>query len=63
MTFGVGSQLFIPCDFEEQYFHILEDPRNHEALQRICLFDFVANSTDRKIGHCLEKQWEDLGYR
>ena len=47
--FGVGSlQLFIPCDFEEHYFHILEDPGNHEALQRICLFDFVANSTDRK---------------
>ena len=54
--FGVGSlQLFIPCDFEEHYFHILEDPRNHEALQRICLFDFVANSTDRKGGHCLRE--------
>ena len=54
--FGVGSlQLFIPCDFEEHYFHILKDPRNHEALQRICLFDFVANSTDRKGGHCLRE--------
>ena len=54
--FGVGSlQLFIPCDFEEHYFHILGDPRNHEALQRICLFDFVANSTDRKGGHCLRE--------
>ena len=54
--FGVGSlQLFIPCDFEEHYFHILEDPGNHEALQRICLFDFVANSTDRKGGHCLRE--------
>ena len=26
--FGIGSlQLFIPCDFEEHYFHMLEDPR------------------------------------
>ena len=54
--FGVGSlQLFIPCDFEEHYFHILEDPGNHEALQRICLFDFVANSTDRKGCDCLRE--------
>ena len=54
--FGVGSlQLFIPCDFEEHYFQILEDPENHETLQRICLFDFVANSTDRKGGHCLRE--------
>ena len=54
--FGIGSlQLFIPCDFEEHYFHMLEDPKNHEMLQRICLFDFVANSTDRKGGHCLRE--------
>ena len=61
--FGVCSlQLFIPCDFEEHYFHILGDPRNHEALQRICLFDFVANSTDRKGGHCLrESNWKIWG--
>ena len=51
---GVGSlQLFIPCDFETHYFHILEDPKHHRDLQKICLFDFVANSTDRKGGHCL----------
>ncbi len=54
--FGVGSlQLFIPCDFDEHYFHMLEDPKNHETLQQICLFDFVANSTDRKGGHCLQE--------
>ena len=54
--FGIGSlQLFIPCDFEEHYFHMLEDPKNHVMLQRICLFDFVANSTDRKGGHCLRE--------
>ena len=52
--FGIGSlQLFIPCDFDVHYFHMLEDPKYHKALQRICLFDFIANSTDRKGGHCL----------
>ena len=30
-----------------------EDPRHHERLQRICVFDFVANNADRKSGHCL----------
>ena len=34
--FGVGSlQLFIPCDFEEHYFHILEDP---EIMRRCNVF-------------------------
>ena len=51
---GVGSlQLFVPCDFDIHYFHILEDPINQLALQKVCLFDYVANSTDRKGGHCL----------
>jgi uncharacterized repeat protein (TIGR03843 family) len=52
--FGIGSlQLFIPCDFDVHYFHMLEDPEHHGTLQKICLFDFIANSTDRKGGHCL----------
>jgi uncharacterized repeat protein (TIGR03843 family) len=51
---GEGSvQLFIPCDFDEHYFHILEDPSRHHTLQRLCAFDVVVNSTDRKGGHCL----------
>lgn len=51
---GPGSlQLFIPTDFEQHYFTIREDPTHTAALQRICAFDFVANSTDRKGGHCL----------
>ena len=52
--FGIGSlQLFIPCDFDVHYFHVLEEATHHLALQKICLFDYVANSTDRKGGHCL----------
>ena len=51
---GDGSlQLFVPCDFEQHYFHLLEDPAHHPTLQRLCAFDVVANSTDRKGGHCL----------
>lgn len=51
---GIGSiQLFIPCDVEIHYFHLLEDERHHHTLQRFCAFDFAANSTDRKGGHLL----------
>jgi uncharacterized repeat protein (TIGR03843 family) len=51
---GAGSlQLFVPTDFEDHYFTIREDPRFADVLRRICAFDFVANSTDRKGGHCL----------
>lgn len=49
---GLGSlQLFIPNDFEQHYFHMLEEPRHHHTLQRFCAFDIAANSTDRKGGH------------
>lgn len=49
---GIGSiQLFIPCDFEQHYFHFLEDERHHHSLKRFCAFDVAANSTDRKGGH------------
>ncbi len=51
---GRGSlQLFVPCDFEQHYFHLLEEERHHHTLQRFCAFDIVANSTDRKGGHLL----------
>ena len=56
---GEGSiQLFIPCDLSINYFDILKEPKNHETLKKICAFDFVANSTDRKGGHCL---WDRHG--
>ena len=51
---GEGSlQLFIPCDYEQHYFHLLEDEANAHVLQRFCAFDIAANSTDRKGGHLL----------
>ncbi|MGH9186176.1 MAG: SCO1664 family protein [Acidimicrobiales bacterium] len=51
---GEGSfQLFIEADFEQHYFTLLDDPAHHETLRTICLFDLLANNTDRKSGHCL----------
>jgi len=51
---GEGSfQLFIQADFEQHYFTLRENPAHHERLQRMCLFDLIANNADRKSGHCL----------
>ena len=53
--YGVGSmQLFIPSDFEQHYFNLFEQREDlHEQLKAICVFDLLANNTDRKGGHCL----------
>jgi uncharacterized repeat protein (TIGR03843 family) len=51
---GPGSlQLFIDADFEQHYFTLREDPAHRARLERICVFDLVANNADRKAGHCL----------
>jgi uncharacterized repeat protein (TIGR03843 family) len=53
---GCGSlQAFVPARFEEHYFTLrdVEDPAIVGALQALCVFDLVANATDRKGGHCL----------
>ena len=51
---GPGSlQRFVDADFAEHYFTLVERPEHHEALRRICAFDLLANSGDRKSGHCL----------
>ena len=51
---GRGSlQRFVPADFSQHYFTLLEEPGHHDALRRIAAFDVVANNADRKSGHCL----------
>ena len=51
---GIGSlQLFIPSNFEQHYFTLLDEREHHEAFRQLALFDFVANNTDRKSGHVL----------
>jgi uncharacterized repeat protein (TIGR03843 family) len=52
--FGPGSvQWFIEADFEQHHFTLVEHDRYHPQLMRLCTFDLVANSTDRKAGHVL----------
>ena len=52
--YGVGSlQRFVEAEFEQHYFTLLEDPKTHDQLRRMCTFDLLANNADRKSGHCL----------
>ena len=51
---GEGSmQRFVDADFEQHYFTLLEDDRHHADFKRLCVFDLLANNTDRKSGHVL----------
>jgi uncharacterized repeat protein (TIGR03843 family) len=51
---GAGSlQRFVPCDFSQHHFTLVEEPAHHERLRSICAFDIVANNADRKSGHCI----------
>jgi uncharacterized repeat protein (TIGR03843 family) len=51
---GEGSfQRFVDADFGQHYFTLYEDEAHHPALRRMCVFDLLANNTDRKSGHCL----------
>lgn len=50
----VGSlQLFMPADFEQHYFTLVETGRHDTEFQQLCALDIVINNTDRKSGHCL----------
>lgn len=51
---GPGSlQRFVPADFSEHFFTLLEHPEHHDALKAVATFDLIANNADRKGGHCL----------
>jgi uncharacterized repeat protein (TIGR03843 family) len=63
---GPGSlQRFVEADFEHHYFTLYEEEseRWHDELRRLCVFDLLANSTDRKSGHCLFVPDADRGGR
>lgn len=52
--FGPGSlQRFVPADFAQHYFTLLDDPATHDRLRVLAAFDVVANNADRKGGHVL----------
>ncbi|MGH9029553.1 MAG: SCO1664 family protein [Acidimicrobiales bacterium] len=51
---GPGSlQRFVPADFSEHHFTLVEDKTHHDRLRTICAFDVLVNNADRKSGHCL----------
>ena len=51
---GVGSlQRFVDADFSRHYFALRDEGRVDDQLRRLCLFDILANNTDRKGGHVL----------
>ena len=51
---GVGSvQMFVPHDRRSHFFEQREVAELVPQLQRMAVFDFVANNADRKGGHCL----------
>ncbi|MHB1139379.1 MAG: protein kinase family protein [Microthrixaceae bacterium] len=51
---GRGSvQAFVPARFAEHYFTLRERPELGPSLRALCAFDLIANSADRKGGHCL----------
>lgn len=51
---GIGSlQVYVEHDRRMHYFEQREVPELVPQLQRIAVFDFVANNADRKGGHCL----------
>lgn len=51
---GVGAlQIFVDHDQSSHFFQQREDPALVPQLQRMAVFDFVANNADRKGGHCL----------
>ena len=51
---GRGSvQLFVDVDQDAHFFTFHENPVYRHSLQKLALFDVVANNADRKAGHCL----------
>jgi uncharacterized repeat protein (TIGR03843 family) len=56
---GPGAvQRFVEHDPEEHYFTLL--PGNPERFREFAVFDVLVNNTDRKGGHCLRDQVNDV---
>jgi len=56
---GPGAvQRFVEHDPEEHYFTLLE--KNLDRFRQFAVFDVLINNTDRKGGHCLRDQVNDV---
>jgi len=52
--YGIGSlQRFIPNNFSQNYFTLLEDVERLEILRLLCGFDLLINNADRKASHII----------
>lgn len=52
---GPGSvQLYIDCDQEEHLFTMQKEGGYDDQIERLAVFDILANNADRKSGHCLK---------
>lgn len=59
--YGIGSlQLFINADTEAHLLTIQEEGGYERQLERLAVFDVIANNADRKSGHCLKAENGDL---
>jgi hypothetical protein len=53
--YGVGSvQLFIDADQESHLFTMQKEGGFEDTIERLAIFDVIANNADRKSGHCLK---------
>ena len=56
---GVGTvQRFVDHDPDEHYFTLLDE--HVDAFREFAVFDVLVNNTDRKGGHCLHDQANDV---
>ena len=57
--YGVGSmQLYVDCDPRITYFELRETMS--EELEKLAVFDLLTNNADRKAGHCLIDNHENI---
>ena len=53
--YGIGSvQLFIDAQEDAHLFTIQQEGSYEQELERLAVFDVLANNADRKSGHCLK---------
>src|SRR4051795_8460973 len=53
--YGIGSvQLFIDADQEAHLFTMQKEGGFDQTIERLAVFDVLANNADRKSGHCLK---------
>lgn len=53
--YGVGSvQLFIDANHEAHLFTMQQEGGYEATIERLAVFDIIANNADRKSGHCLK---------